>query len=178
MDAAARPEQGRGIHGAGRERAQQGRAHAVRPRPGGVDHGAASDAALAALQSVARQHLDPILGRARPDGLRVGPDLGAVSGCVARDRHREGRVVHHRVRVQAGPGEPLRPELRLEPQGLGASNHRVWGEPGTPREQVVRRQAETQLRKATRQAEKVQSDFQKTVEEQSSRAQEFVNSLI
>jgi hypothetical protein len=41
-----------------------------------------------------------------------------------------------------------------------------------------RRQAETQLRKATRQAEKAQADFQKTVEEQSSRAQEFVNSLV
>jgi len=40
------------------------------------------------------------------------------------------------------------------------------------------RQAETQLRKATRQAEKVQTDLQKTVEEQSSRAQEFVNSLV
>ena len=41
-----------------------------------------------------------------------------------------------------------------------------------------RRQAETQLRKATRQAEKVQTDFQKTFEDQSSRAQEFVNSLV
>jgi hypothetical protein len=41
-----------------------------------------------------------------------------------------------------------------------------------------RRQAETQVRKATRQAEKVQADFQKTFEEQSSRAQEFVSSLV
>jgi uncharacterized protein YfcZ (UPF0381/DUF406 family) len=41
-----------------------------------------------------------------------------------------------------------------------------------------RRQAETQLRKATRQAEKVQSDLSKTVDEQTSRAQEFVSSLV
>jgi hypothetical protein len=41
-----------------------------------------------------------------------------------------------------------------------------------------RRQAETQLRKATRQAEKVQSDLQKTVDNQTSRAQEFVSSLV
>lgn len=41
-----------------------------------------------------------------------------------------------------------------------------------------RRQAETQLRKATRQAERVQADFSNAFEEQSSRAQEFVNSLV